>query len=98
MAPPSNGGGGVPNPRGVLASMIAKGFGSYTNFRSGMEDVAVTTFGSGWAWLCYDAEKERLVMTKTVGAGNPLMEGVIPILTIDVWEHGKSVSVLCDII
>lgn len=31
---------------------------------------------------------EGLKVTKTIGAGTPLTEeGVVPLLTMDVWEH-----------
>merc|ERR1719440_2488186 len=42
-------------------------------------------FGSGWAWLSWDGSK--LVVDKTIGAGNPITEGKKPVLTMDVWEH-----------
>lgn len=90
MAPPTNGGGGEPDKKGMLAKMIKKDFGSFKKFRAAMETAALTAFGSGWAWLCYDKKKKRLVVMKTVGAGNPLADGIVPILTIDVWEHGKT--------
>ena len=30
------------------------------------------------------------VFLLNAGAGNPLTDGITPILTIDVWEHGKN--------
>ena len=85
----ADGGGGEPSAKGVLGEMIRRDFGSFDNFRKELETAALTAFGSGWAWLGYDNEKEKLVVTKTTGAGNPLTEGIAPVLTIDVWEHGK---------
>lgn len=79
-------GGGIPH-EGMLADAINKDFGSYDKFVAEMETAALTTFGSGWAWLGYDGKKQKLVVTKTTGAGNPLTDGIVPILTIDVWEH-----------
>jgi superoxide dismutase len=29
----------------------------------------------------------KLVVDKTIGAGLPVTEGKIPVLTMDVWEH-----------
>ena len=48
-----------------------------------------TAFGSGWAWLVYDASTEKLLVTKTIGADNPMAMNPnwTPILTMDVWEH-----------
>ena len=37
------------------------------------------------AWLSWDGSK--LVVDKTIGAGNPITEGKTPLLTMDVWEH-----------
>ena len=58
-------GGGVPG--GMLADAIKKDFGSYDTMRKEMESAALTAFASGWAWLCYDKEKQKLVVTKTIG-------------------------------
>lgn len=58
-------GGGVPG--GMLADAIKKDFGSYDTMRKEMESAALTAFGSGWAWLGYDKEKQKLVVTKTIG-------------------------------
>jgi len=77
-------GGGGP-ATGALAQQIDKDFGSYEAFRKQFEDAGNTAFGSGWAWLSWDGSK--LVVDKTIGAGNPLTEGKTPVLTMDVWEH-----------
>jgi Fe-Mn family superoxide dismutase len=48
---------------------------------------AITTaqFGSGWGWLVADHGKPSVM--KTANADNPLAHGLVPLLTIDVWEH-----------
>ena len=43
--------------------------------------------------LCYVLTKTLLFLR--TGAGNPLTDGIFPILTIDVWEHGKSRKLCC---
>ena len=45
-----------------------------------------TRFGSGWAWLCVGADG-KLVITSTPNQDNPVSDGLIPILGLDVWEH-----------
>mmetsp|Transcript_9926 Transcript_9926/g.28188 ORF Transcript_9926/g.28188 Transcript_9926/m.28188 type:complete len:234 (-) Transcript_9926:531-1232(-) len=80
MAP--NGGGA---PSGKLAEMIDSAFGSFDDFKKEFAVAGNTAFGSGWAWLAYDGSK--LVVTKTIGAGNPMTDGLKPVLTMDVWEH-----------
>ncbi len=89
MTPPNEGGGGKPDEKGLLSNLILRDFGSFDNFRADIESAALTAFGSGWAWLGYDKKMGKLVVSKTIGAGNPLTEGITPILTIDVWEHGE---------
>lgn len=78
------GGGG--EPKGPLAEAIKKSFGSFAEFKEKMTQTAVTTFGSGWAWLVKKADGS-LEIVSTSNAGNPLTEGKKPLLTCDVWEH-----------
>ena len=45
-----------------------------------------TRFGSGWAWLSVDGSG-KLVVHSTANQDNPMMEGMKPVLGVDVWEH-----------
>ena len=78
-----NGGG---KPTGALAEAIDKAFGSFDAFKEEFSKCAVTTFGSGWAWLVKNADGS-LALVSTSNAGCPLTAGQKPLLTIDVWEH-----------
>ncbi|MEX0593746.1 MAG: superoxide dismutase [Balneolaceae bacterium] len=78
-----NGGG---NPSGDLAKAIDKAFGSIDKFKEAFAQAAATRFGSGWAWLCKNKSGE-LVVTSTPNQDSPYMEGLTPILGLDVWEH-----------
>ena len=78
-----NGGG---KPTGALAEAIDKAFGSFDTFKEEFSKCAVTTFGSGWAWLVKNADGS-LALVSTSNAGCPLTAGQKPLLTIDVWEH-----------
>jgi Fe-Mn family superoxide dismutase len=78
-----NGGG---KPTGVLAQKIDAAFGSFENFKKQLADVTVSQFGTGWGWLAAD-KKGKLSIVKTEDADNPLLKGLKPLLTIDVWEH-----------
>ncbi len=76
-------GGGEPS--GKLAEAIEKEFGSFGDFRSELSGAATGRFGSGWAWL--SVSKGKLEVSSTPNQDSPLMEGKIPILGLDVWEH-----------
>jgi Fe-Mn family superoxide dismutase len=78
-----NGGG---HPTGELAAAIDKSFGSFEKFKEEFTKCAVTTFGSGWAWLVKNADGS-LALVSTSNAGCPLTSGQKPLLTCDVWEH-----------
>jgi Fe-Mn family superoxide dismutase len=78
------GGGGKPSSE-QMSKAIEKSFGDYTGFVQAFTDAAMTQFGSGWAWLVKKGGK--LAIVKTANADSPLTMGMIPLLTIDVWEH-----------
>lgn len=73
-------------PRGKLLQLIQKNFDSFAAFREQFTDVALKTFGSGWAWLVQDEENQLRIMS-TSNAGNPMTSNMKPLLTCDVWEH-----------
>jgi Fe-Mn family superoxide dismutase len=77
-----NGGG---NPGGELAKRIDASFGSFEAFKEQFKTAGVTQFGSGWAWLSLDGD--TLKVTKSPNGSNPLVDGMRPILGVDVWEH-----------
>ncbi|MBA4601522.1 superoxide dismutase [Thermoactinomyces mirandus] len=77
-----NGGGA---PTGEVADAIHSEFGSFEAFREKFNEAAVKRFGSGWAWLV--VKNGRLEVTSTPNQDSPLMEGTIPVLGLDVWEH-----------
>jgi Fe-Mn family superoxide dismutase len=77
-------GGGGP-PTGAIAQKIAADFGGYEKFVEELKNAGVTQFGSGWAWLVLNGGKLQIV--KTANAGNPITDGMKPLLVVDVWEH-----------
>ncbi|OYV55863.1 MAG: superoxide dismutase [Fe] [Legionella sp. 21-45-4] len=77
-------GGG--EPKGALLSAIEKAFGSFAAFKEQFTQAAITTFGSGWAWLVKD-EEGQLKIISTSNAATPLSQGLTALLTCDVWEH-----------
>lgn len=80
MAPKAGG-----EPVGELKTAIDEAFGSFTDFKAKFKAAATTRFGSGWAWLVLKDGKLEIISTPN--QDSPLMEGVTPILGLDVWEH-----------
>lgn len=78
-----NGGGA---PGGKLGAAIDKAFGSFDEFKGKFSQTAITTFGSGWAWLVKKADGS-LDIVSTSNAGTPMTSGQTALLTCDVWEH-----------
>ena len=79
-------GEGVQVPTGALAAQIDKQWGSFDAFKADFEAKGVGLFGSGWVWLSEDKDGS-LVITQELGASNPVVKGLKPLLTFDVWEH-----------
>ena len=73
-------------PRGTLAAQIEKQWGSVDAFKDEFVAKGVGLFGSGWVWLSAQADG-TLVITQEPGASNPVVKGLKPLLTFDVWEH-----------
>ncbi|WP_335986110.1 superoxide dismutase [Acinetobacter bereziniae] len=77
-------GGGEPIKE--IAEAIEKDIGGFEKFKEAFTKAALTRFGSGWAWLSVTPEKKVIVESST-NQDSPLMNGNIPVLGLDVWEH-----------
>jgi superoxide dismutase, Fe-Mn family len=73
-------------PQGALADAINSKWGDFKTFRDEFSNAAATRFGSGWAWLVLTSDGQ-LDIVSTANADNPMTDGLIPLLTCDVWEH-----------
>lgn len=78
-------GGGKKIP-GAVEAKIQSDLGGYDKFKADFVNAGVTQFGSGWAWVVMDANG-KLEVTKTANGENPVIQGKMPILGVDVWEH-----------
>ena len=76
-------GGG--EPTGELATAISSTFGSFDAFKEQFEAAGVARFGSGWVWLVVDGGE--LKITSTANQDSPVLEGQVPLVGNDVWEH-----------
>ena len=77
MAPEKGG-----RPVGNLGEAINSSFGGLEQLQEKFSAAAIGRFGSGWAWLLKDMR-----VVSTANQDSPLMEGKVPILGLDVWEH-----------
>ena len=68
-----------------LKQKIEASFGGLDACKKELATAATTQFGSGWAWLVKDGDSLKVI--KTSNADLPLIKGLKPLLTIDVWEH-----------
>lgn len=78
-------GGGTPS--GTLVDRISQDFGSYEGFKKQFSAAAVAVEGSGWAVLVWNPEFKKLEILQSEKHQNLTQWGVIPLLTVDVWEH-----------
>ncbi len=78
------GGGGEPS--GALADALKSSFGDFSSFKDTLSKAATGQFGSGWGWLVKDGSGKLQVVAKP-NQDSPLMEGLTPLLGVDVWEH-----------
>jgi Fe-Mn family superoxide dismutase len=76
-------GGG--EPAGELAAAIDSTFESFAELKKLVNDAGVKRFGSGWTWLVWDGT--GLAVKSTPNQDTPIMDGDVPLLGIDVWEH-----------
>lgn len=73
-------------PEGELLEAINRDFGSFESFKADFSKACATNFGSGWTWLVKEADG-KLAIVNTSNAANPMVDGLTPLLTCDVWEH-----------
>lgn len=68
-----------------LIDLINSTFGSFEELKNQLVDGGMKRFGSGWIWLVLNNDKLEIV--NTLNQDCPISEGLVPLLTIDVWEH-----------
>jgi Fe-Mn family superoxide dismutase len=78
--------GGAAAPEAELATAITNAFGGYDGFKEQFAKACITRFGSGWGWLVA-GKNGALSIESSPNQDSPLMEGRLPILGCDVWEH-----------
>ena len=78
-------GGGEPS--GAVADAITASFGDFAAFKAKIKENALGQFGSGWSWLVYNPTSGKVEAVKKPNQDSPLMDGLVPLVGVDVWEH-----------
>jgi Fe-Mn family superoxide dismutase len=74
-------------PTGQIAEAIKSTFGDFAKFKETIKNNGLTQFGSGWSWLVLNPGSGKLEAVKKANQDSPLMDGLVPIVGVDVWEH-----------
>ncbi len=72
-------------PTGAIGDAITSTFGSFDTFKEQMNKGGAGRFGSGWVWLV--EANGKLAVESTANQDNPMMDGLTPVMGLDVWEH-----------
>ncbi len=72
-------------PGEKIKQEIEQHFGDWSAFQTKFTETATGVFGSGWAWLVNESGTLKIVTTPN--QDSPLMQGLVPLLGLDVWEH-----------
>lgn len=76
---------GSTSPSGKLKEMIDSDFGGHDALLEKLATESANHFASGWGWLILNNGK--LEVTSLHDADTPVVHGMAPLLTLDVWEH-----------
>ena len=89
-------------PGSELVKLIKRDFTGFSQFQEQFSSAAISLFGSGWVWLVKDGSTRltingsasspqdgsgKLLIKTIANQDSPVMEGLTPILGLDVWEH-----------
>jgi superoxide dismutase, Fe-Mn family len=74
-------------PTGAIGDAIKEAFGDFAKFKDTVKQNGLTQFGSGWSWVVYNPNTSKLETLKKPNQDSPLMDGLVPVFGVDVWEH-----------
>jgi len=78
----------LPHPgEGNFLRAINERFGSFDSFKEKFNKLALGLFGSGWSFLYFNVTSQTLELDAFANQDTPLMQGNLPIMGLDVWEH-----------
>ncbi len=76
---------GSSRPSGKLREMIGDSFGGEQELLDKLAKESAEHFASGWGWLVL--KDDKLEVTSLHDADTPAVNDLVPLLTLDVWEH-----------
>jgi Fe-Mn family superoxide dismutase len=74
-------------PTGAIGDAVKAAFGDFAKFKDTVKQNGLTQFGSGWSLVVYNPANAKLEAIKRPNQDSPLMDGLVPLLGVDVWEH-----------
>lgn len=74
-------------PKGVLADLIKKEFGSFERFKKEFSQTASSVEGSGWAALTFSPETKKLMLMQIEKHNTNVYPGLKILMVLDVFEH-----------
>ena len=94
LVPIALGQGYIPRAESILGRLIEDKFGSIDEFKDLFTAKSLGIKGSGWAWLAYNTATESLELVTTVNHGvvTDIDANLVPLLTLDMWEHAFYVN------
>jgi Fe-Mn family superoxide dismutase len=72
---------------GKFYSKVLEDFGSFESFKKHFSEAAKAVEGNGWAVLAYEPQGKTLLVLQIENHQKLTVQGTIPLLLIDVWEH-----------
>ncbi|RLG19615.1 superoxide dismutase [Candidatus Micrarchaeota archaeon] len=72
---------------GKLHEQMKKDFGSVENFKNQFAAASKAVEGSGWGVLAWEPLGKRLIVLQAENHQKQTLQGSVPILVLDVWEH-----------
>jgi len=85
------GGGGV--AWGTIGTDIERSFGTFPAFLREAKLRAGAVLGSGWLWVTW--QNGRIEIMTTGKGESPLLQGHVPLLAFDLWEHAYYLDYYC---
>jgi len=85
LVPEKSGGGG--EPKGELAELLTKEFGSFERFKQEFSQAALSVEGSGWAALSYCEKTKRPFVMQVEKHNVNVFPACKFLMVLDVWEH-----------